>query len=242
VQLGLPFAPLVTTAVPRTEPSTPAPAVSFVRMRCAKRYIIRVRPDGSLRVTIPRGGSNREARAFLEEQRRWADRERMRVLAQHAPAQWKHGDEVLLRGHRVPLRVVTRASATWLMIGDEGLGLSGVPADLRPAAEKLLTAIARRELIPRMQTMALAHHLTVERVVIRNQRARWGSCSRSGSIALNFRLVQTPNVIRDYVLIHELMHLKQPNHSRRFWRLVEGACPGFREAERWLRTEGRSLF
>jgi hypothetical protein len=54
--------------------------------------------------------------------------------------------------------------------------------------------------------------------------------------------VQTPEAVRDYVLIHELMHLKQQNHSRRFWRLVEEACPEFRESERWLRTEGRSLF
>ena len=64
----------------------------------------------------------------------------------------------------------------------------------------------------------------------------------SGRIALNFRLVQMPPFVSDYVLLHELMHLKQQNHSRRFWRLVEAACPEFRAAERWLKTEGRSLF
>ena len=82
----------------------------------------------------------------------------------------------------------------------------------------------------------------MKRISIRNQRSRWGSCSHSGAIALNFRLVQAPDTIRDYVLIHELMHLKQQNHSRRFWRLVESAYPDFRAAERWLRTAGRSLF
>jgi predicted metal-dependent hydrolase len=51
-----------------------------------------------------------------------------------------------------------------------------------------------------------------------------------------------PAEVRDYVLLHELMHLKEQNHSRRFWRLVAAACPGFREAERWLRSDGRSLF
>jgi predicted metal-dependent hydrolase len=54
--------------------------------------------------------------------------------------------------------------------------------------------------------------------------------------------VQMPAGIRDYVLIHELMHLRQQNHSRRFWRLVEEACPGYRDAERWLRAEGKALF
>ena len=82
----------------------------------------------------------------------------------------------------------------------------------------------------------------VPRVTIRNQRSRWGSCSRSGVIALNFRLVQTPPAVCEYVLIHELMHLREQNHSRRYWYLVEEVCPGFREAERWLRVEGKALF
>ena len=61
-------------------------------------------------------------------------------------------------------------------------------------------------------------------------------------IALNFRLVQMPPAVCDYVLLHELMHLRQQNHSRRYWRLVEAVCPNYREAERWLRVEGKALF
>ena len=86
------------------------------------------------------------------------------------------------------------------------------------------------------------HGLRVGVVSIRNQRSRWGSCARNGNIALNFRLVQMPAPVSDYVLLHELMHIRQQNHSRRFWRLVEAVCPGFRDAERWLRTTGRTLF
>lgn len=234
VQLGLPFL--------RADPATGPARVDFVRMRRAKRYILRVRPDGSFRVTIPRGGSRREAETFLATHRRWAHRERFRVLAQHAPAQWAEGDEILLRGTPVDLRVQRTPGASWLIIGGERVWLREVPTDLRPAVEDSLRAIARAQLIPRLREFADAHGLTVSRVTIRNQRSRWGSCSRGGAIALNFRLVQAPDAVRDYVLIHELMHLKQQNHTRRFWRLVEAACPRFREAEHWLRTEGRSLF
>jgi predicted metal-dependent hydrolase len=244
VQLGLPFAsPLVGPSVQERTiaPQTPAP-VEFVRMRRAKRYIIRVRPDGSLRVTIPRGGSQRHAQVFLDEQRIWAERERVRVLAMHAPARWVEGDSILVRGRRVPLSITREGDRVWLDLAGERLRLREVPPDLRPAAEDCLTRIARRELIPRLQELARVHELTVARVAIRNQRSRWGSCARSGAVALNFRLIQTPDAVRDYVLIHELMHLKQQNHSRRFWRLVESACPDYRDAERWLRTEGRSLF
>jgi predicted metal-dependent hydrolase len=152
------------------------------------------------------------------------------------------GERILLKGREVPLTVVRKGDRAWLDLDGERLRLREVPSDLRPAAEACLTRIARRELIPRLQELARVHDLAVARVVIRNQRSRWGSCARSGAIALNFRLIQTPNAVRDYVLIHELMHLRQQNHSQRFWRLVESACPDYRDAERWLRTEGRSLF
>ena len=245
VQLALPFAsPLVAPSTSESRSPSPQaePSVEFVRMRRANRYIIRVRPDGSLRVTIPRGGSQRHAQVFLEEQRRWAERERLRVLAQHAPARWIEGNTILLRGRRVRLAVIREDGVPWLDVDGERLLLREVSDDLRPAAEACLTRIARRELIPRLQELARIHELSVTRVSIRNQRSRWGSCARSGAVALNFRLVQTPDAVRDYVLIHELMHLKQQNHSKRFWRLVEAACPEYRGSEHWLRTEGRALF
>ena len=233
MQLDLPFLRAEPPAVPKVE---------FVRMRRARRYILHVRPDGSLRVTIPRGGSRREAESFLDQHRRWAARERLRVLAEHAPAQWLAGDEIRLRGAPVRLHVERDGGGSWLRIGADRVPVEDPAADLRALAESCLRAIARRELPARLRELAAAHALTVSRVSIRNQRSRWGSCSPHGGIALNFRLVQAPDAIRDYVLIHELMHLEQQNHSRRFWRLVEAACPAFREAERWLRTEGRSLF
>jgi len=81
----------------------------------------------------------------------------------------------------------------------------------------------------------------VRRITVRNQRSRWGSCSRRGTISLNWRLVQTPVFVRDYLVLHELAHLKEMNHSRRFWDEVARLCPGFREAERWLKQHSRLL-
>ena len=213
-----------------------------MRIRCARRYILRVTPDGTLRVTIPRGGSRREAEAFLSEHQRWAERERQRVLAQHAPSRWLEGDEILFRGVRVPLGVEWNGAGRLIAYADRRVPLPPDAVDLRPFVEGDLRELARRTLIPRLFELARAHSLDVVRVVVRNQRSRWGSCSRKGVIALNFRLVQMPPDVSDYVLVHELMHLKQQNHSRRFWRLVEQACPRFREAERWLRIDGKALF
>ena len=86
------------------------------------------------------------------------------------------------------------------------------------------------------------HGIEVHRISIRNQRSRWGSCSRRGSISLNWRLVLVPDFVREYVMLHELMHRRELNHSPRFWRLVAGVCPRLVEARRWLRTEGHAFF
>ena len=175
---------------------TGEPRIHFVRMRRARRYVMRVRPDGDLRVTIPRGGSKAEALRFADKHLEWARRQRARVLASQRPA----------------------------------------------SVDRELRARAAKELPPQLLELAGRHGLAVARVSIRNQRSRWGSCSPRGHIALNFRLLLMPPDVREYILIHELMHLRQPNHSIRFWRLVEAACPGFRDAERWLKTHGASLF
>jgi predicted metal-dependent hydrolase len=208
-------------------------------VRRARRYILRVQPDGSLRVTVPRGGSRRQAEAFIRENRRWIEGERSRVRVQHAPREWEDGTAFMFRGRFVTLTVDEPAGV--VRYADRRIPLDG-SMSLRTLVEDDLRSVARAELVPRLYDLAAQNGLEVSRVSIRNQRSRWGSCARTGQIALNFRLVQMPEQVRDYVLVHELMHLRQQNHSRRFWRLVEAVCPAFREAERWLRTEGRSLF
>jgi predicted metal-dependent hydrolase len=109
------------------------------------------------------------------------------------------------------------------------------------AVETHLRAIASRELPARLAALAEAASLHVVKIGVRSQRTRWGSCSTRGVIMLNWRLIQLPPWVRDYVLFHELAHLRQPNHSRRFWREVERLCPDWRTAERWLRAHGREV-
>ena len=215
--------------------------IEFVRVRRARRYILRVRPDGTLRVTVPRGGSRRQAEQFVRKHQRWICRERDRVRSEHAPTEWTDGSVILLRGSFVPIVVESGDGAMMVRYGDREVSMS--PADnVRPAVEDDLKLVAKDELVPRLHELAAVHGLALGAVSIRNQRSRWGSCARNGNIALNFRLVQMPSDVRDYVLLHELMHIRHQNHSRRFWKLVESVCPAFRDAERWLRTTGKTLF
>ena len=105
----------------------------------------------------------------------------------------------------------------------------------------VLEMLAGRYAETRVRELAARHHLSVRRVTIRSQRSRWGSCSPRGTISLNWRLVQTPPWVRDYLVLHELAHLREMNHSRRFWAEVARLCPNYREAERWLKEHADLL-
>ena len=214
MQLQLEFAPAApevyrsTTAGPinrstttgPTNLSTTAGSIYFVRQRRARRYLLRVDIDGRVRVTIPRGGSRRDADDFATRNLDWIRRQ-----------QSHYNRGALLR---------------------PALG-----EDERRAMQER----ARRELPPRLLELAALHDLTVRRVSIRNQRLRWGSCGRTGHICLNWRLVLMPDSVRDYVLIHELMHLRRMDHSPQFWAHVAGACTEYEAARQWLRANGPML-
>jgi hypothetical protein len=101
--------------------------------------------------------------------------------------------------------------------------------------------LACSELVQRTIDLAAQTKSEISRITIRNQRTRWGSCSRRRAISLNWRLIQTPAFVIDYIILHELMHLRQMNHSNRFWAEVEKVCPTWREAEQWLRKHGREI-
>jgi predicted metal-dependent hydrolase len=246
VQLGLPF-----LRRPVGPPRGPVLlqkngrlfSIHLVPMRAARRYILRVRPDGALRVTIPRGGSRAEALRFAERHLGWAMRERIRLLATpRVPSVWTAGTVILLNGESTTI-VREQYTTEWVArAGSVAANISENQADVRPALERAMREVARRELPQQLRALAKIHGFDVTGVSIRNQRSRWGSCSRSGRIALNFRLIQMPPAVREYILLHELMHLRQADHSRRFWSLVESVCPRFRESERWLKTTGRTLF
>jgi predicted metal-dependent hydrolase len=190
MQLGLPFGAADVVA-----PPDPSPQFYFVRHRRARRYLLRVEPDGRVRVTIPRGGSRREADAFARRNRAWIDAQLARVR---------------------PPAISTEAQRAW-------------------------RAAARQTLPVRLYELADRHGCVVTAVSIRSQKTRWGSCGRNGHISLNWRLMLMPEWVRDYVLIHELMHLRRMDHSPKFWRHVEAAYPDYRAARQWLRRHGPGL-
>lgn len=207
----------------------------------ARRYVLRLRPDGTARVTVPRGGSLAEARRFAGRNLPWLEAQLRRPpMTPAAPQEWRLGSEVLFRGELVRLEAEANGHAV-IRLGAERFAAAKLDSDLRPAVEQHLWRLAQREFPPRVMAFAALHQLSVRRVSVRNQRSRWGSCSRRGTISLNWRLIQTPPFVRDYIILHELMHLREMNHSPRYWRQVESVCPDYLQAEQWLKQRGNLL-
>jgi len=209
--------------------------LAFVHSRLARRYVLRLRPDGRARLTIPRGGSIAEGRRFADRNKPWLERQLQSLATRPArPREWFPGTEILFRGGSVKIEV-DATDAGWIRVGSERIMVTDLPGDLRPPIERHLQGLAKQEIPLRLRELAGLHGLAVRRITVRSQRTRWGSCSRNGGISLNWRLVQVPAFVRDYILLHELMHLRQMNHSPKFWGEVERVCPDFRAAERWLK-------
>lgn len=221
--------------------SGPVP-LAVVRNPRARRYILRLRPDGTARVTVPRGGSAVAAREFVEGHRAWLEGQVQRLKA-NPPRKtaWHVGTEILLRGEPERIERELNGSQGFIRLGPERVRVPRAEADLRPSIECHLWRLAARELPPRVLAHASAHGLRVQRVTVRNQRTRWGSCSRRGTISLNWRVIQTPPLVQDYLCLHELMHLRQMNHSAQFWREVAAVCPDYPTAELWLKAHSGLL-
>jgi len=239
MQLGLPFGapPRRPTSSTSGDPTPAAPgrsAVAYVRNRRARHYIIRVQRDGNLRVTIPRGGSRREADRFVGEKAAWIERERARLLDARAAAR-ANELVVTLGGQAIAVTVEEGGAGRVATFGGHRVR---VPAGtgVRTAVERHLRVLATTSLPARLATLARSLGRAVTGVTVRAQRTRWGSCSPSGRISLNWKLIQLPPAVADYVLLHELTHLVHLNHSRRFWRELERVCPWHKEARAWLRA------
>jgi predicted metal-dependent hydrolase len=222
--------------------------IVFQQSPRARNYRLTLRRDGTAVATIPARGSEREALRFVEQHRDWLERARERQRNRPRTADvWTVGTHLLWRGEMHEIRAAsfgddatggTQPSRPKVSLAADVFRVPHLHGDLRPTLEAHFARRARIELTARTWELAALTGVEVKHVTVRNQRSRWGSCSANGTISLNWRLVQTPEFVRDYILYHELMHLREMNHSARFWARVEEVCPDWRRAERWIKRNG----
>ncbi|MRR31656.1 M48 family peptidase [bacterium] len=208
----------------------------------ARRLRISVSQAGVV-VTLPKGFAAREAERFVQQNAAWVDEQMRRVekARQKRARQTLPKDVILLRGKPTQVKVVIEAdrkaralireTAGRLQVNlpEGGGGLKG------EVVERALRQMARSELEKAVAAHARVMRVSPKAVTVRDQRTRWGSCSTRGTLSFNWRLIMAPPEVLNYVVVHELSHLLQPNHSPAFWKVVAQYYPSFKEARLWLK-------
>lgn len=211
-----------------------------VRSARARVTRIQVSVDRPLRVVVPAGASDEFAADALRAKRNWV-RRKLRIVEQARSGSTELGldrpDLVWVSGRPLPVvaadvRHAREHDGTLLVPAGEP-GIVTVQRWYRRRARTYLRDLVAEE--------AVRLNRSVARVVVRDQRTRWGSCSRTGTISLNWRLLLAPEAVARYVVVHELVHLDVPNHSKAFWRALTAVCPDWRTQADWLRNHGDEL-
>lgn len=217
-----------------------------IRLRAnprAQRYLLRLPADSSGPVlTVPRGGDLRRAEHFARQHIGWLV-ERLQDRPQHVSL--APGDVFPLRG--VDHRILPTGTLRGLV--SAGVGEDGAPALFVPGADdhvprkatNWLKSEARKDLVVRAQFHAARIGRKITAISVRDTRSRWGSCASNGKLSFSWRLILAPPEILDYVAAHEVAHLKEMNHSARFWRLCEELAPQTPTARVWLKENGTCL-
>lgn len=200
-------------------------------------------------LVVPRRMSLRHATPLLYEKRTWIERTlgRLREAERALPApRLEDGGLVPYLGRDLRLRVRVEPARRRPYVARRGdvvvvrVGEPGADA-LRGALERWYRRRAHAEVSRRLDASVTRAGTSYERLSIRGQRTRWASCSASGTMSFNWRLLLAPEPILDYVVEHEVAHLSVLDHSPRFWRLLAERFPRYREHERWLRRHGAAL-
>ena len=230
--------------------------LEIIRTNRKKTSSVRVL-EGKVRLNVPKNFSNEAIASILLRQRGWIEK-RIRAQAkikQAGPKQFIEGERFLYLGRKYKLQIIPKlvatkpASANKVELKSSHLQVT-IPANLEGEAR---TAIVKRllerwyrerstkKLQERTDVFAPIVGAQPKIVKVRAYSARWGSCSREDIISYNWRTIMTPSRIIDYVVVHELCHLLEHNHSPAFWGQVRRCMPDYEERQRWLRERDRAF-
>lgn len=205
----------------------------------AKRICLRYNPtDHAISLTLPRRTTVNEGLSFLTEKSQW-----LIATLNEIPLkkQIKPGVVIPLLGERVRIKHEEKLGRSFALM-DETLFISGA----REFFPRRVTEALKKIAAIRIRDMAMrdAQRIgrRINRISVRDTRSRWGSCSSTGNLSFSWRLVFAPREVMEYVVAHEVAHLRHMDHSANFWALVEYLCPGHEPARDWLRLHGKHLY
>jgi predicted metal-dependent hydrolase len=203
----------------------------------ARNLVVRYDMQGEcVRITVPRHVSLQRAVEFAISKTVWIEKQ----LAKKEKTPFADGATIPLWGGQVRLKYVGGRGITGL-VGDE-LQVTGAVESLARRVRDYIIKEMRIRTQEIAAPYALALGVSIRSIRIGDMRSRWGSCTSGGALSFSLRLAFVPPEVLDYVVCHEVCHIKHLNHSDAYWQTVEGLCAGYRQHERWLSQHGSSVW
>ena len=194
-----------------------------------KRYSLQINNQGDIVVRTPLNPSDRHIQQMLDQHQQWIQRQQQKVGERRAAlCDWQDANHMRYRGKKYEIEHADVPSAVFYA--------DRIALPRRVDRAKFLRDHAALYLPERCWDMAQMMGLNPKDITIRKMRACWGVCRSTGVIRLNIALIQVPDWVSDYVMIHECAHLTHFNHSKAFWDLVNGYCDTVKEAKKWLKA------
>lgn len=230
--------------------------VKFEKSQRARRVNISVKPGKPVRVAVPRGVSFEQALRFLHTKKDWLKKARKRIESHQEKIEnqrtvFDENSRFSTRNHQLKL-IPTQRNNIRLEITNSEIFVFFPEKEpvtnpaIQEAAQKGIAEAMRIEaktyLPRRLRHLAQKHHLRYRKIGIRNARTRWGSCSGQNNINLSLHLMRLPDHLIDYVLLHELAHTKEKNHSKAFWAFLEKICPNSKRLDKELKKYNIDVF
>lgn len=235
-----PLKMLLSNQSPEYRQPTKSNSFQYRLIRSRRRsFAMQVEAGGTLVIRAPLHYSDHDIQRMMDKYETWI-KIHVHAASQHQPYRFIEGEKYLYLGVQYPL-----------VFGNSGGGTIKfdnaliVAEELRAKAGMLILQWFKNEaakyLSARIKELSKQYNFSFSRLRISNAKANWGSCSTKGTISLNWRLVQCPPKVIDYIIIHELAHLREMNHSPHFWALVETMCPDCQNHKKWLRRNSPML-
>ena len=221
--------------------------LTYTTLRSAKRrkLTITVERDRSVVVHAPTKMADESIRKVVESKRQWIHEkikhpQKYQALPHPPGKELVSGESALYLGRQYRIEIVKT--------GSDGVQFSQrflIPVSRGSKPVEVLrewySSKAREKIVPRVKLLARQLGVDVAEVKIVNNRFRWGSCTLRNNVNFNWRLIKAPMFVIDYVIVHELAHLIEPNHTLRFWNIVRSQTPTMEKAKAWLKEHGQLL-
>jgi predicted metal-dependent hydrolase len=208
-----------------------------------KTIALIVQADGTLLVRAPKHAPKREINALIKKHAAWIEKKQAEARKNQkafAPKKFIEGEFFFFLGEKYPLHFVEKAKKKLFLDSDFQMRRSA-QNNAAQIFEQWYKKEARQIFNERVGFYAKKYDFSYEKLKLSSAKRRWGSCSERGNINLTWRLVMMPPEIIDYVIVHELCHLREQNHSKAFWTQVKGILSDYKQRRKWLRENGQKF-